>query len=106
MVQLGEYRIQVVCLKNAYQTQGNWRGTWIMRAVTSDDRPDYTLVTARTALEGSEKVEPRSFKTFAGVVGFLHETGCISADVPLYKGMSIVQRSLGPNDLTKDDKST
>ena len=78
---LGEgYLLEVVCKEEPEKRHNTWYGTWVVRAVASDGRDDKMLVTSRSYLK------VREFKTIVGLVSFLADMGCKSANLPLEAG--------------------
>ena len=74
------YLIEVVCKERAEKRHNSWHGSWVIRAVATDGRDDKMLVTSRSVLK------LRDFKTIVGLVSFLADMGCLSANIPLIPG--------------------
>lgn len=85
LVGLG-YRIEVVCLGPAERRDGGvWYGLWGIRCVSVDGLVDRVLVAARPdKVHGGDR--PRTFRTLAGLVGFLHGLGLRTISIPFEVG--------------------
>ena len=71
------YLIEVICNQTAEKRHDSWYGSWVVRAVTKDGQDAKMLVTSRSVFK------LREFKTIVGLVSFLADMGCLSANIPL-----------------------
>ena len=74
------YHVEVVALEDAHKRHNVWYGLWTVRAVSPDSRDERLLVISRASLK------TRVFKTANGLISFLYELGCPSANVLRYEG--------------------
>ncbi|MDZ7909833.1 MAG: hypothetical protein U5N10_17555 [Gemmobacter sp.] len=74
------YEIEVVCKNGAEKRHNSWYGTWVIRAVLPGGASGKTLITSLSLLK------PREFKTIIGLVSFLADMGCKTANIPLEQG--------------------
>ena len=74
------YLIEVICNQTAEKRHNSWYGSWVMHAVTKDGQDAKMLVTSRSVFK------LREFRTIVGLVSFLAEMGCLSANIPLLPG--------------------
>lgn len=74
------YHVDVVALEDAEKRTSYWYGQWTTRAVSPDGLDDRLLVISRKSLK------PRIFKTANGLISFLSDVGCSSANILLRKG--------------------
>ena len=74
------YLIEVICNQTAEKRHNSWYGSWIVHAVTKDGQDAKMLVTSRSVFK------LRAFKTIVGLVSFLADMGCLSANIPLTAG--------------------
>ena len=74
------YLIEVICNQTAEKRHNSWYGSWVVHAVTKDGKDAKMLVTSRSVFK------LREFKTIVGLVSFLADIGCLSANIPLIAG--------------------
>ena len=74
------YLIEVICNQTAEKRHNSWYGSWVVHAVTVDGQDAKMLVTSRSVFK------LREFKTIVGLVSFLADMGCLSANIPLTTG--------------------
>ena len=74
------YLIEVVCNRTAEKRHNSWYGSWVVHPVTKNGQDAKMLVTSRSVFK------LREFKTIVGLVSFLADMGCLSANIPLIAG--------------------
>jgi hypothetical protein len=74
------YLIEAICNQTAEKRHNSWYGSWVVHAVTKDSQDAKMLVTSRSVFK------LRAFKTIVGLVSFLADMGCLSANIPLIGG--------------------
>ncbi len=74
------YLIEVICNQTAEKRHNSWYGSLVVHAVTEDGQDAKMLVTSRSVFK------LREFKTIVGLVSFLADMGCLSANIPLIAG--------------------
>jgi len=74
------YLLEVVCKETAEKRHNSWYGIWLIRAVSPDGLDDKMLVTSRSVLK------LRDFSTIVGLVSFISDMGCTTANIPLKEG--------------------
>ena len=74
------YLIEVICNQTAEKRHNSWSGSWVVHAVAEDGQDSRMLVTSRSVFK------LREFKTIVGLVSFLADMGCLSANIPLTAG--------------------
>lgn len=74
------YLIEVSCKQTAEKRHNSWYGSWVVYAVAVDGQDAKMLVTSRSVFK------LRVFKTIVGLVSFLADMGCLSANIPLIAG--------------------
>ena len=74
------YLLEVVCKQTAEKRHNSWYGVWLIRAVSPDGLDLKMLVTSRSLLKF------RDFSTIVGLVSFLADMGCTTANIPLKAG--------------------
>ena len=74
------YLIEVICNQAAEKRHNSWYGSWVVHAVAKDGQDAKMLVTSRSVFK------LREFKTIVGLVSFLADMGCLSANIPLIAG--------------------
>lgn len=74
------YLIEVICNQTAEKRHNSWYGSWAVHAVAEDGQDAKLLVTSRSVFK------LREFKTIVGLVSFLADMGCLSANIPLIAG--------------------
>ncbi|MCE8510857.1 hypothetical protein KBY28_20595 [Ruegeria pomeroyi] len=83
------YLIEVICNQTAEKGHNSWYGSWVVHAVTKDGQDPKMLVTSRSVFK------LREFKTIIGLVSFLADMGCLSANIPLTAGRRERQEAFG-----------
>ncbi|WP_235859502.1 hypothetical protein [Tritonibacter mobilis] len=83
------YLIEVICNQTAEKRHNSWYGSWVVHAVTKDGKDAKMLVTSRSVFK------LRKFKTIVGLVSFLADMGCLSANIPLIAGRRERHEALG-----------
>ena len=73
------YLIEVICNQTAEKRHNSWYGSLVVHAVTEDGQDAKMLVTSRSVFK------LREFKTIVGLVSFLADMGCLSANIPLIR---------------------
>lgn len=83
------YLIGVICNQTAEKRHNSLYGSWVVHAVTKDGQDAKMLVTSRSVFK------LREFKTIVGLVRFLADMGCLSANIPLTTGRRERQETSG-----------
>ena len=71
---------QVHCTEDAKKIGSAWTGTWTISLVDGDQK---------ALLVNQRALEPREFKTIAGLISFALELGLVAVMVPLKQGTSV-----------------